>query len=336
MPGAELISVGDRADPRRPDIGLDVVRLPWLGARDRWTATLTWLRGLDQIDPGPVDLVVSLEAHSVTTAQAHKVARRLGVPHAVTSAICLRHDPLSWAAPPWSIWSRRMITRADAFLCQTKLARDVLVQRGAPANRTFAGLPGVDTNLFKPPNRRVSEPVVTYVGDLRHDKGISDVVKAADRAQPGIGADFRLVVLGDGPLRTELEQQARTRPWLDVRGRVTREEAADTLQRSRSFVLAPFQRPLWCEQLGFASIEAMACGLPIVITRSGATPEVVPAHNVLVPEHDIEGLAQGLVRSLTAEGEEWGRLNRAHVMDHYDLETQAGRVHDFLSTVMRH
>jgi phosphatidylinositol alpha-1,6-mannosyltransferase len=335
MPGAQVTTVGERTDPRRqPDIRLEVIRVPYLGARDRWTGALAWLRGLDTLDSGAVDIVVSIEAHSVTTAQAQKLARRLGVPHVVTSALCLRYDVLSWWAPPWALWSRRMIKRGDAFLCQTQMGADVLVDRGVPRSRTFRGLPGVDTDLFRPAAHRATEPIVTCVGELRSEKGVLDVVAAAEVARSRIGPGFKMVLIGDGPLREELDHKVASSPWLEVRGAVPRSEIARMLQESRAFILAPFHRLMWCEQLGYASIEAMASGLPIVITRSGATPEVVPAYNALVREHDIEGLAAGIVASLAPEADEWGRRNREHVLARYDLTTQAKRLHEFLSGIV--
>jgi len=52
------------------------------------------------------------------------------------------------------------------------------------------------------------------------------------------------------------------------------------------------------EQFGYALVEAMASGLPIVCTLSGAIPEVVPAWNCFADEGDIAGLARGLHAAL--------------------------------------
>ncbi len=130
------------------------------------------------------------------------------------------------------------------------------------------------------------------------------------------------MLVGDGPLRDEVELAARTRPWIEVVGRLSRDDVASALRSAGAFVLAPTARPFWAEQLGFAVIEAMACGLPVVVTRCGALTEVVPAHNPLVDEGDIDALAAGLVAALGPAGHEWGRLNLVTVAERYTLATQ--------------
>ena len=144
MPRARVALIGDEA--RMPADNLTRLRgwrLPYIGARDRWTASLSWLRGLDTIDPGPVDCVLSMEMYSVATFQALRLARRLGVPHVVTIAVVLSPAP-HYRIPPWRQISRTISTSADAFLCSVELARQSAIARGCPPERCTVINPGVD------------------------------------------------------------------------------------------------------------------------------------------------------------------------------------------------
>ncbi|MGW6550736.1 glycosyltransferase [Streptomyces sp. NPDC055051] len=88
----------------------------------------------------------------------------------------------------------------------------------------------------------------------------------------GAGVPARLVVAGDGPLRSGLERRARDR-GLPVRflGHVAdREELAD-LQAAADLCLAPGP----AETFGLSALEALACGTPVVVSASSALPEVV-------------------------------------------------------------
>ena len=54
----------------------------------------------------------------------------------------------------------------------------------------------------------------------------------------------------------------------------------------------------WREQFGRMLIEAMACGVPVIATRSGEIPYVVGSTGILVDEHDEQGLAEAIARLL--------------------------------------
>ena len=314
-------------------------RIPVLGAPRRWTAALSWLRGLDEIAFGPPhappDVVVSLEMFSVGTRQTHRLARRLEVPHLVYVTEILDSNPL-YRLPPWSMFTRRSVREIDGVLCWNTYGARHAEHLGVRSERIATLSPGVDTTVFCPSATAPDNPnpVVVTVGELRPDKGVLTVIAAVERARAFGGADVQLVIVGDGPLRIQIDQMAASRTWLHVRGRLSRRDVADELRRSDVFVLAPTARRFWAEQLGFAVIEAMACGLPVVVTRCGALDEVVPDHNWLVAEGDVEGLARGLLEADGEPGRAAGRANLQAVIDRYTLSTQGDRLGAQIATLV--
>ena len=105
-------------------------------------------------------------------------------------------------------------------------------------------------------------------------------------------------------------------------------------QEARSFIIAPKTRWLWAEQFGFASVEAMASGLPVVITDSGAVPEVIPDWNPVCPQGDVDTLAKGIVAAMGAAGDDMGRRNRACVEERYDDVNQAAELRSWLGALV--
>ena len=328
MPTTELTVVSDRGgwNVSREEV-LPVRRVPVLGDPEGWAAALAWYRGLHDVGTGtaPVDAVLSFELYSVTSLQAGRLARRLGVPHVIGTSENRADSPL-YKTPPWRELARHNVPRASAFMCFTDMARRHAVARGAPAEHTRVVYPGVDTSLFQPaPGGRSGAPRVVFVGQLRADrganKGVAEIVAAGKELAAEIDG-FELVMIGDGPLRPWLEEQASALPFLTVPGPLPRPEVAGILRSARAFVLASKRAFKWSEQFCFALVEAMASGLPIVATRSGAIPDVVPGWNALVPEGDAPALAAGLREALGPAGDDWGARNVDYVRGRFDVQAQ--------------
>jgi glycosyltransferase involved in cell wall biosynthesis len=330
MPEAEVQVVGyDRRPPAPNLVRFPAWRVPFLGAPERWTAALSWFRGFKKFVPGETGCVISMETLNPTSLQASHLAKRLGVPHVVTIAEILPKNPI-YFVPPWRNVARVVIRSADAFVCSVELARQFAIGKGCPPERCVVINPGIDLQRFSPrPGGRTKDPVMLFVGELRPDKGILDVLVAVELARrevPGL----RLVILGDGPLRPEVERKCRQDPLLEYRGRLARDELPLLYQEARAFILAPYTRPYWAEQFGFASVEAMASGLPIVITDCGAVREIVPDWNPICPEQDVPALTAGIVAAVGREGDEWGRRNRESAEERFDIDIQAARLRTWL------
>lgn len=313
---------------------LPTFRLPYLGSPKRWTAALAWHRGLSHIDCGDVDIVLSVELHSPVSMQAGRLARALGVPHVVTIWETLADNPL-YALPPWRRFLRSLTRSADAFVCFTERARQHALALGCPATRTAVVHPGVDIELFHPRAEGLTaDPVMLFVGEMRADKGVLDVIAATDVVQ-GRRPDLRVVLVGDGPLAGKVEELATARPFMDYRGRVPRTSIPALMREARALVVAPVHRRFWEEQFGFAYVEAMASGLPVVTTNSGAIPEIVPGVNSLVAEGDVPMLAASIEQMMGERAMAIGRANRATALDHYDIRRQGARLGKVLTDVIR-
>jgi glycosyltransferase involved in cell wall biosynthesis len=334
MPNAAILTVGDNTRAPAPNqFRLPARRMPYLGSPERWTAALSWFRGLNRIDPGGIECVLSLELHNPTSFQANRLAKRLKAIHVVTVAEILPNNPL-YSLPPWRELAWQITQGADGFVCGVEQARSFAISKGCPPDRCVVINPGIDLERFVPKTGgRAEDPVLIFVGELRPDKGIRKVIAATEAARRQI-PDLRLVIVGDGPLREEVQAQARRAPFIEYRGKKPRHELPAIYQEARSFILAPYSRVWWAEQFGYASIEAMATGLPVVITDCGAVREVVPPWNPICPENDVAALATGIIAAMGEEGDEWGRRNREWAEGRFDMRVQAGKVREWLGELV--
>jgi glycosyltransferase involved in cell wall biosynthesis len=189
---------------------------------------------------------------------------------------------------------------------------------------------GIDLERFSPrEGERAPGPLrVLSVARLVSEKGVEDLVVAlrllADR-----GVDAELTLVGTGPLRGRLEALGRELGVsVQVLGTVPYEELPAVHRRHDVLVLASAPRATWREQFGFAVVEAMASGLPVLAGDSGSLDEVVGDPAQLVRPHDPEALAAALAALAAdpAAQRAQGERNRRWASDRYDRLQVAERL----------
>jgi len=144
-------------------------------------------------------------------------------------------------------------------------------------------------------------PLVLCTSKLIPRKRPTDVVMTMDQLE----SPANLVVIGDGLLRSNLEELARKRPWMRVPGFVNQREIAEWYGAADLFVLSSSYEP-W----GLAVNEAMAAGaVPIVSDVVGCAPDLVaPDVGWVYPTGDISALACAI-----AEGCQPGAMTERRV-----------------------
>jgi len=205
---------------------------------------------------------------------------------------------------------------------------------------------GIDPGRYGPPDSRRSEelrrklgiaessPVLATVGRLTSEKGHEDLVAAMGalaRTHPAAV----LLVAGDGPRRTSLEEQARA---LGLARRVRflglRADVPDILAAADVFLLASRY-----ESFGLAILEAMAAGLPVIAARVGGIPFVVEDGKTgfLVDARRPEDIADR-VRALAEDPEKrasLGRAGRARLLERFSVDAMIRGVESMYTDLAR-
>jgi spore coat protein SA len=168
---------------------------------------------------------------------------------------------------------------------------------------------GVDCATFHPDSDArfdTEEPTILYVGRVEERKGVHLLLDAFERVISRRIAGATLKIVGPhsywhaepSPFYVELARRCRTIPRVQLRGPTYLDADLANVYRSGTVSVVPSVVP---EALGLTSLEAQACGVPVVVSRAGGLPEtVLEGRSGLVFENgDRDGLAAALLELLS-------------------------------------
>jgi len=198
---------------------------------------------------------------------------------------------------------RWALRQADQVSAVSQALRARVLAFGVPAERITVIPTGVDVRWFHPLDRaaaraRLGWPqtgkLVLFVGNLLPVKGVVDLLDAFAQLRARRG-DVGLALVGEGPLRGEVERRARTSPGLTLVGPRPHHEVPQWLGACDVLCL-----PSLAEGLPNVVQEALACGRPVVASAVGGVPELIPGEHcgLLVPPRQPGRLAEALNQAL--------------------------------------
>ena len=183
------------------------------------------------------------------------------------------------------------------------------------------GIWGIDTNLFKPAEvgKRKSDGIL-FVGRLDEAKGIAYLLEAWEMVRRDY-PNVELVMAGRGEMEEEIRKKKKER--IRYAGMVATKDLP-ALYNSALFTVYPsVTLKRWEEQVGMVNLQSLACGTPVITTRSGAIPEYINSRvGILVPERDAEALAEAMRKLLSDSKyrEKLGAAGREYILGNFDAQ----------------
>lgn len=251
-----------------------------------------------------------VNAYSPLVAVARLSGARVAVNHHTTLVPLEGQKPLRSVAK--AVRNRALNWLSDRRIAVSRFVADsVIAEQHVPPSRVMVVENGIDVSRFERVDgapvlaelQLGDTPLIACVSRLKSEKGVESAV----RCVPHLARGAHLALVGEG----EEEQRYRAiAAELGVERRVRflglRHDVERILAASRAVVVPSH----WDEAFGLSVVEGMASSKPVVVTRSGAMPEIVGDTGLVVPKRDPEALAFA-VNTLLADEPLAARLGRA-------------------------
>lgn len=174
----------------------------------------------------------------------------------------------------------------------------------------------VEEKPFKKHVASCGERVLIHTSNFRTVKRVTDTIRILEKVKKEIPT--KLVLIGDGPDRSECERLARE---LDLHKDVVflgKQDAIEEILTSADLFLMPSQS----ESFGLSALEAMACGVPVISTSVGGLPELI-IHNqtgYIAEIGDIDRMAKYAIELLTNEKKykSFAKYSRERAVNNFD------------------
>lgn len=186
-------------------------------------------------------------------------------------------------------WNRGKLDSAtDCFIAPSEFMKSMLVRGGFSESKIRVLHNCISPDKLRPmlsePRQEPAEPYFTYIGRLSAEKGVKTLVLAAKRA------GVRVLIGGDGPMRTELEELARGSK-IEFLGNLDAKRVGRLLRDAAASVM-----PSECfENNPLSVIESLCAGTPVIGAKIGGIPELIE------PGVSGEHFPSGSVNTLAAK-----------------------------------
>lgn len=299
----------------------------------RTTILRSPLAPLSRRIPTDSEVVHVAATYPFTTPAALRRARDLGIPSVLdfhfepdpgTAFGRLAAGVYQRVGPPVYRLASSVLVRSIAY------GRSAASLDGVPEERWRVVPNGVDPTRFRPLAVRGREDYLLFVGRLVPYKGLDVLLRALAHASAGIP----LYIVGDGPLRSNLEAMAK-RLAVDVRflGHVP-DQDLPALYAGAALTLLPSVTRQEC--FGISLLESMACGTPVVASNLPGVADLARLGGLLAAPGDARELSDQIQNAL-----EPGRLLRGHALaspihQEFSWDAVTNRLEAVYAEVLKH
>lgn len=200
------------------------------------------------------------------------------------------------------IRKKKWYDKINLFICPSEFYKRKLEEAHFTNNRIITLRNPLPINTDYKWND-TNEGYILYFGRLSKEKGVKTLIDAVKNL------GYRLLILGTGPMETELREYAKDYENIEFKGFQTGKALVDYIENSKCVVL-PSE---WYENGPYSAMEAMAAGKPLVVSDMGGLPELVEEGKngyIYSIEEGANALARCIEKIFTLTNEEYNEMIR--------------------------
>lgn len=220
-----------------------------------------------------------------------------------------------------------LFSQGDRFIAVSDYIYQCALNNGCPEDRLLKHSIGINLELFSQPKAESETPGLLFVGRLVEKKGCVYLLQAMKQLSQQF-KELKLVIVGDGPLKAALQQQAATDKLnVEFVGKESAQAIRDRLSKAWVFVAPSITADNGdAEGLGMVFLEAQALQTPVVSFASGGVIEAVEHEQtgLLSAEKDVTALVEHIEYFLNNETarRQYGLQGWQRVEDKFDVRKQ--------------
>jgi glycosyltransferase involved in cell wall biosynthesis len=239
-----------------------------------------------------------------------------------------------------SLLSRYVYKRATGATVVSNFLKDKLlahVESISPSDVAVIPMPVGMENFPRTPPPHNEVPILLSVARFMRQKRLDDVITAAERIA-GEDFDFRMRMVGEGPLENELKDSVRAKGLaavVEFIPLVDQKRLGELYRQSDAVVLASEG-----EGFGLVLVEAGLTGRPVIASRSGGIADIIEDeyNGLMFDVGDVGALAACIKRILSDRSlrEELGDNGYVRAMERFSTPVLVGRMNDFFRSLITH
>lgn len=285
-----------------------------------WLGTKSWIK------QEKLDCVLGSWAHPDGFAAA-EIAKRLNIPYFIkvhgSDINILAEDEKR------GVEISKVCCSATHVFTPSNALREKVIHLGVKSLNVSRLYNGVNRDLFYPKTNAAEESYFLFVGNLKKDKGVLDLIEAYKEYRNS-GGQLPLFYIGSGPEGHRLKQRTLElglNDFVTFLGAMPHEQVAAYVRQCSSLIL-----PSYHEGVPNVLLEAANCGVPVIATKVGGIPEVVE-ENVTGLLFDAGDLV-GLTKAMQAFGaHKWNSAAILAKGNVFSWETNVNYLEEILSSV---
>lgn len=219
-----------------------------------------------------IELIISHQATACYAvarfANKNKIPSAWIIQELISNRIATSSNPYNWFTTQlYKHSTRYALSRVQYSIANSKYIKKIAIREGAKPENTFVVYNSVDTQIFHPNGNKTKDIDILYFGRLSIEKGVNILIEATRY----LLKKRKILIIGDGPLRKNIEIQAQhTKHEIIFKGWVEHNLLPQFICRAKVVVV-----PSLSEPQGVVVIEAMACGVPVIGTNIGGIPDMI-------------------------------------------------------------